>query len=76
MLKKANDSIFLSIKGLEKIKEDADHKIVLLEKEEEKQKENKLPYSLEDILRKFDKEMDSHEKDLINDLLVELKWKR
>ena len=39
MLKKANDSIFLSIKGLEKIKEDADHKIVLLEKEEEKQKE-------------------------------------
>jgi tetrahydromethanopterin S-methyltransferase subunit B len=42
----------------------------------EKQKENKVPYSLEDILRKFDKEMDSHEKDLINDLLVELKWKR
>lgn len=39
MLKKKNDSIFVSIKQLDKLKEEADQKITLLENEEVKQME-------------------------------------
>ena len=39
LLKKKNDSIFVSIKGMEKLKDEADHKIAKLEKEEERQME-------------------------------------
>lgn len=43
----------------------------------EKQKDSPdKNYSLKDILDKFDKEFDSHEKELVNDILKELKWKR
>lgn len=47
--------------------------------QELKEKQKDAPdrtYSLEEVLKRFDKEFDSHEKDLINDILVELKWKR
>ena len=41
----------------------------------EKQKESPdRVYPLSEILRRFDKEMDSHEKDLIDDILKEQKW--
>lgn len=33
-------------------------------------------YTLKDILNKFDKEMDNSDKDLIDELLIEQKWKR
>lgn len=43
----------------------------------EKQKDSPdKTVTLDDLLKKFDKEMDSHEKSLINDLLAELRWKR
>ena len=41
----------------------------------EKQKESPdRVYPLTEILKRFDKEMDSHEKDLIDDILKEQKW--
>ena len=41
----------------------------------EKQKESPdRVYPLSEILKRFDKEMDSHEKDLIKDILKEQKW--
>ena len=41
----------------------------------EKQKESpKKSYNLIEILKRFDNEMDSHEKDLIDDILKEQKW--
>ena len=41
----------------------------------EKQKESpKKSYVLNEILKRFDNEMDSHEKDLIDDILKEQKW--
>jgi len=41
----------------------------------EKQKESpKKSYVLTEILKRFDNEMDSHEKDLIDDILKEQKW--
>jgi peptidoglycan hydrolase CwlO-like protein len=42
-------------------------------KEKQKDSPDRV-YPLNEILKRFDKEMDSHEKDLINDLLKELKW--
>lgn len=43
----------------------------------EKQKDNPdKTVTLDDLLKKFDKEMDSHEKSLIDNLLSELRWKR
>jgi DNA helicase IV len=39
MLKKQNDSIFVSIKQLDKLKDEADQKIALLEKDEARQTE-------------------------------------
>ena len=44
-------------------------------KEKQKDSPDKI-YSLSEILKRFDKEMDSHEKDLINDILKEQKWIR
>jgi hypothetical protein len=41
----------------------------------EKQKESPdRVYPLSEILKRFDKEMDSHEKDLIDEILKEQKW--
>jgi hypothetical protein len=41
----------------------------------EKQKESSdRVFPLSEILKRFDKEMDSHEKELIQELLKELKW--
>jgi len=41
----------------------------------EKQKESPdRVYPLSELLKRFDKEMDSHEKDLIEDILKEQKW--
>lgn len=43
----------------------------------EKQKESpKKVFELVEILKRFDKEMDSSEKDLIDELLKELKWRK
>ena len=43
----------------------------------EKQKESpKKVFELAEILKRFDKEMDSSEKDLIDELLKELKWRK
>ncbi len=43
----------------------------------EKYKENPdRTFTLDELLKKFDKEMDSHEKSLIDNLLAELRWKR
>ena len=39
MLKKQNDSIFVSIEQMDKLKEEADQKIAILEKDEERQAE-------------------------------------
>jgi len=39
MLKKQNDSIFVSIKGMEKLKDESDKKIAILEKDEARQME-------------------------------------
>jgi len=44
-------------------------------KERQKESPDRV-YPLVEVLKRFDKEMDSHEKDLIDQLLVELKWKR
>ena len=44
-------------------------------KEKQKDSPDKV-YSISELLVKFDKEFDSHEKDLINDILKDLKWKR
>ncbi len=44
-------------------------------KEKQKDSPDKV-YSLTELLTKFEKEFDSHEKDLINDILKDLKWKR
>lgn len=51
--------------------------IDVIQELKEKQKDNpdKL-YSIQNLLDKFDKEMDSHEKGLVNNILKELKWKR
>ena len=51
--------------------------IDVIQELKEKQKDNpdKL-YNIQNLLDKFDKEMDSHEKGLVNDILKELKWKR
>ena len=42
-------------------------------KEKQKESADKV-YPLTEILKRFDKEMDSHEKDLINGILKEQKW--
>ena len=42
-------------------------------KEKQKDSTDKI-YPLTEILKRFDKEMDSHEKDLINEILKEQKW--
>ena len=42
-------------------------------KEKQKESADKV-YPLTEILKRFDKEMDSHEKDLIKDILKEQKW--
>ena len=42
-------------------------------KEKQKESPDKI-YPLAEILKRFDKEMDSHEKDLIYDILKEQKW--
>lgn len=43
----------------------------------EKHKENPdRTFTLDELLKKFDKEMDSHEKSLIDDLLAELRWRK
>lgn len=42
-------------------------------KEKQKESPDKI-YPLAEILKRFDKEMDSHEKDLIDDILKEQKW--
>ena len=42
-------------------------------KEKQKDSTDKI-YPLTEILKRFDKEMDSHEKDLIKDILKEQKW--
>jgi peptidoglycan hydrolase CwlO-like protein len=42
-------------------------------KEKQKDSPDRV-YPLNEILKRFDKEMDSHEKDLIDDILKELKW--
>lgn len=44
-------------------------------KEKQKDSPDKT-YPLKDLLTRFDKEFDSHEKDLIDNILRELKWKR
>lgn len=44
-------------------------------KEKQKDSPDKI-YPLKELLDKFDKEFDSHEKELINDILKDLKWKR
>jgi len=47
--------------------------------QELKERQNESPdrvYPLTEVLKRFDKEMDSHEKDLINQILIDLKWKR
>lgn len=44
-------------------------------KEKQKDSPDKV-YSLSELLTKFDKEFDSHEKHLIDDILKDLKWKR
>ena len=49
--------------------------IDVIQELKEKQKESPdRAYPLTEILKRFDKEMDSHEKDLINDILKEQKW--
>ena len=49
--------------------------IDVIQELKEKQKEfPKKACSLTEILKRFDKEMDSHEKDLINEILKEQKW--
>jgi len=49
--------------------------IDVIQELKEKQKESpKKACSLTEILKRFDKEMDSHEKDLINEILKEQKW--
>jgi hypothetical protein len=45
--------------------------------QELREKQKDIPtkqFSLEDLLIKFDKEMDSHEKDLVRQVLKDLKW--
>jgi DNA-binding ferritin-like protein len=42
-------------------------------KEKQKESPDKI-YPLTEILKRFDKEMDSDEKDLIDDILKEQKW--
>ena len=43
----------------------------------EKQKDSPdRSYNLDEILKRFDKEMDSGEKSLIDNLLKELKWRK
>lgn len=44
-------------------------------KERQKESPDRV-YPLVEVLKRFDKEMDSHEKDLIDEILVDLKWKR
>lgn len=44
-------------------------------KERQKESPDRV-YPLIEVLKRFDKEMDSHEKDLIDQILVDLKWKR
>lgn len=47
--------------------------------QELKEKQKDFPekqYPLKELLTRFDKEMDSHEKDLIDEILSNLKWKR
>jgi peptidoglycan hydrolase CwlO-like protein len=43
----------------------------------ERQKESpERVYPLNEVLKRFDKELDNHEKDLIDQILIELKWRR
>ena len=42
-------------------------------KEKQKESPDRI-YPLTEVLKRFDKEMDSHEKDLINEILKEQKW--
>jgi chromosome segregation ATPase len=57
MLKKQNDSIFVSIKGMEKLKDDADQKIALLEKDEARQTQqlNSVNSKLTQLKSKYEK---------------------
>jgi len=57
MLKKQNDSIFVSIKGMEKLKDNADQKIALLEKDEARQTEqlNSVNAKLTQLKHKYEK---------------------
>lgn len=49
----------------------------IIQELKEKQKDSPdKTYPLKDLLVRFEKEFDSHEKDLIDDILKELKWRR
>jgi hypothetical protein len=49
---------------------------VIQELKEKQKDSSSKTYTISELLTKFDKEFDSHEKDLINDILKNLKWKR
>ena len=43
----------------------------------EKQKDNKSKtFTLDEILKKFDADMDTHEKELVDEILIEQKWRK
>lgn len=51
--------------------------IDVIQELKEKQKDSpERTYPLKELLTRFDKEFDSHEKELINNILKDLKWKR
>jgi tetrahydromethanopterin S-methyltransferase subunit B len=70
-------SNFTSISTVDKYKSPLVKIVDIIQELKEKQKDfPEKDYPLKELLTKFDKEMDSHEKDLIDEILSNLKWKR
>lgn len=70
-------SNFISTSVVDKYKSPLVKIIDIIQELKEKQKDfPEKEYPLKELLTRFDKEMDSHEKDLIDEILSNLKWKR
>jgi len=70
-------SNFTSMSTVDKYKSPLVKIVDIIQELKEKQKDfPEKDYALKELLVKFDKEMDSHEKDLIDEILSNLKWKR
>ena len=68
-------SNFATKENVEQFKSPLVKMVDVIQELKEKQKDSPdKSYPLSEILKRFDKEMDSHEKDLINEILKEQKW--